>query len=163
MDIRKLDGSEYGGSFPLRRLQKCVPSLPTEFDVIARRKNQCILQSKMSWSRSNIRRAETWRQSHAFYSSNYGGHDFGDDGNSLFLWRFLPTGPILPTMTAALLFSFVICSLARYRPNVLASVEDSKLFLLFDVFCQEADGFLIPTFRNLLFGRSLQIAGSGYT
>jgi hypothetical protein len=54
-----------------------------------------------------------------------------------------------------LLLAFALASLYRYRPNLLDSIESSKISLIFDVFLNEADGFLLPAFRNLIYGELL--------
>ena len=54
----------------------------------------------------------------------------------------------MSSASASLLLSFTLASLARYRPHLVDSVEASKLNLVFEVFQNEADGFMIPMFRN---------------
>lgn len=59
--------------------------------------------------------------------------------------------PLIPAASAAMMFSFVAGSMARYRPELVARLESSRVFLLFDVFVKEVDRFMLPMFRNLLY------------
>lgn len=66
-----------------------------------------------------------------------------------------PSAPILPTISASLLLSFVFSCLACYRAHLLGRVETSRVNLLCEVFANEADSFMLPSFRNLLHGESV--------
>jgi hypothetical protein len=88
---------------------------------------------------------------------NYGGHGI-EEGSPLafevgcqYKWHGLARKPLIPTLTAALLLSFALASIARYRPEIARAVEETSLNVLLDTFVTEADAIVIPSMRNLLF------------
>ncbi len=98
-----------------------------------------------------------------FKACNFGAQHVNANLTVEYLWRFDRSSPILPTLTAGLLLSFVLASLARYRANILDRVESSKVNLLCEVFASEADGFMLPAFRNLLYAETMYAATVAYT
>ena len=98
-----------------------------------------------------------------FRACNFGGQQVNGNLSVEFMWRFERASPILPTLTAGLLLSFVLASLSRYRANIVNRVESSKVNLLCEVFSSEADGFMIPAFRNLLYAETMYANAAAYT
>lgn len=94
---------------------------------------------------------------------NFGGQEVDANGHVAFSWQVNSGSPLIPTLSASLLLSFVLASLSRYRPNLLDHVETSKVNLLFDVYSSEADGFVIPAFRNLLYGQTMFMSSVLFT
>ena len=74
----------------------------------------------------------------------------------------VPSGPWrrVPTPSATLLLAFMLGSLARYRPTLAANLAESRLSLPLDAFVNEADGYALPAFRNLLYREELTVTRS---
>ena len=91
---------------------------------------------------------------------NFGGHhviEYFNNPKSYYSWYSMNHKEFIPTITASLLLSFSFASIVRYRPILLNKLMDSRLNFLFDIFVREADGFLLPAFRNLLYREELAI------
>ena len=85
---------------------------------------------------------------------NFGGHTvvFNESKMEIeYNWYSMKYKDMISTLTASLLFSFSYASIARYRPSILNQLMNSRYNLIFDVFMKEADGHLLPSFRNLLY------------
>lgn len=149
--------------FPAKRMGSAMPLLRQRYRLKSKETARRVYVSKSSWSETNRERAERFHQDSALQLVNFGGQQVGDDGIVYHYWRFRPESPLIPTVSAGLLLAFVLASLARYRANVLNSVQNSKVNLLCDVFASEANGFIIPAFRNLLYGEPMYIRRTAYT
>ncbi len=155
-----------GVSFPRKRLHDAVPFLRTDFSLIERKGPLMVFDSNQGWSDGNRARAEKYLENTVIKAVNYGGHQMVESlgrVNLTFSWRFERSGPMMPTLTAGMLLSFALACLSRYRANMLCRVENSGINVLCDVFCEEADGFMMPAFRNMLLGRSTGISQALYT
>jgi len=117
--------------------------------------NRLSYRSRTEWS-SEVH-ARIWHQQKCMKLINFGGHRFVEQPlmnpsiKCIYSWSSVSRKRLLPTLTAALLLSFGLSSIVRYRPILWKHIEDSELNMLVNVFIHESDGMLIPTFRNLLF------------
>ena len=97
-----------------------------------------------------------------FQLVNYGGHlttpVAGGNLNITYYWRGMRYKPLIPTLSAALLLSFSLDSIYRYRPNLIRHIEESELSLLLDVFISESDALILSALRNLLFREGIVIS-----
>jgi hypothetical protein len=145
--------------FPLKRLYKAAPTLNSDYILKQRHQHSAEFESIQRWTTNSRERADKFHDDVALRLVNFGGQDIDQNLAVNFMWRFDGKSLLLPTLTAALLLSFALASLARYRPNLLDRVETSKINLLCEVFSNEADGFIIPAFRNLLYKQSMYLLG----
>jgi len=117
--------------------------------------NRLSYRSRIEWS-SDVD-ALNWHREKCMKLINFGGHRFIEQTlmeprvKCIYSWSTVSRKRLLPTLTAALLLSFGLSSIARYRPILWKHIEDSELNILINVFIHESDGMFIPTFRNLLF------------
>jgi hypothetical protein len=149
--------------FPAKRMGSAMPILRQLYAVGPRERTSRTYVSKQTWTEGNKARAERFHERNGLLLVNFGCQSVGIRGGVSREWRFRPDTPLIPTLTAGLILSFVPASLARYRANLLSTVEDSRLNLLCEVFINEADGFMIPAFRNLLYGEAQYISRADYT
>ena len=150
-------------TLPVNRFRQAIPELGSQFRITQHQKHLTEFESNQNWTPGNRERAQAFLEDVAFRAANFGGQFVGPNLNVEYLWRFERTSPILPTLTAGLLLSFVLASLSRYRANILDRVESSKVNLLCEVFASEADGFMIPAFRNLLYREAMYVNPTPYT
>ncbi len=157
--------------FPLRRLYTAMPSLQTRYQLVGQGEAERTFLSRDKWSSGYKARAERFHSEMALKFVNFGGQQFSDEqspnpiyGQSkiIYGWRLGDTS-LLPTLTAGLLLSFSLASLCRYRASLLDRIEGSRINLLLEVFSGEADGFIIPAMRNLLYAETLYIHPSKHT
>jgi len=141
-------------SYPSTRISTALPSLHSDYTLTNKEPLQRGYISKQRWTLQNKDRAVRYHEDRALKMINYGGQTISPDLQINFRWSATPDSPLIPTMSASLLLSFVLASIARYRPNLLDRVESSKVNLLCETFSNEADGFMLPAFRNLLYGQS---------
>jgi hypothetical protein len=149
--------------FPLNRLYKAMPALHTLYKPQQKRGHTRTFESRQKWSLGNKERAEIFHDSMAMKFINFGAQEIDRTGQANYFWRVAKNCHILPTLTASLLLSFALASLSRYRANVLDRVESSQVNLLLEVFANEADGFVIPAMRNLLYAETLYVQPVGFT
>jgi hypothetical protein len=151
-------------AFPIKRLYSVMPRLREQYSCEPRDNGSSrTFVSKRTWTLSNRPRAERFHNDTKLKVSNFGGHMVDANCVSHYSWPVNPGLPIIPTMSAALLLSFTLSSLCRYRANILDRVESSRVNLLCEVFANEADGFIIPTMRNLLHADHLCVHSAPYT
>jgi len=150
-------------NFPLGRLYRAAPALKSQYTLKQKHRHSAEFESRQRWTVSNRERAEKYHDDLALRIINFGGQQVDQNRAEHFMWRFDSTSDLLPALTASLLLSFTLASLARYRANVLDRVEGSKINLLCEVFSNEADGFIIPAFRNLLYAESMYMSASQFT
>lgn len=164
-DIRTPSGrsGDIAARFPARRMGSAMPFLRENYILRSRTTAKRVYESRTSWSVANRERAERFHQEAALKLVNFGGQHVGVDGIVHHFWRFRPDTPLIPTLTSGLLLAFVLASLARYRANTLHRVQNSKINLLCEVFASEANGLMIPAFRNLLYGEAMYIRRTEYT
>ena len=145
------------------KIERAMPALQYEYlkeDVSS--KNRLSYKSRTEWS-SEVT-ARTWHQKKCMKLINFGGHRFveiflmNQRIDCMYSWSSVSRKRLIPTLTAALLLSFGLSSIARYRPILWKNIEDSELNMLINVFIHESDGMLIPTFRNLLFREEMCIS-----
>jgi hypothetical protein len=149
--------------FPIKRVYQAIPWLKTDYALVSRSANHRRFVSNQRWPATELDKAALHHKAVALKAINLGGHLADEQGLVRFQWRFCPDTPLLPTASACLLLSFTLASLYRYRPNLLDSIESSRVNLIFDVFLNEADAFLLPAFRNLLYGEILCLYRTRFT
>lgn len=154
-------GDLKGHRLPRSRLEQALPFLRTEYLCSAKRDLHLNYKSVTNWDEADHVQAMTWHNVRAFKAMNFGARSL-DDGIAHHIWYTVPRAPILPALTASLLLSFVLASVARYRPNLTAQLEDSRLNIVVDVFTAESDCFVIPALRNLLYKEELSLETIGY-
>jgi len=157
LDSSKPVGAPGKARFPLKRIYDAMPDLKTQYRAQQRQGHSRTFQSVQKWTPGNKERADKFHNEMAFKFFNYGGQEGNPNRGLHFGWRVWPNSQLLPTLTAGILLSFALSSLARYRANILDRVEGSKIHLLFEIFANEADGFLIPAMRNLLYAETLYV------
>src|SRR4029077_1490512 len=104
---------------PSHRFRRAIPELASQFRVTQNQQHSIEFESIQQWSPGNRQRAQEFLNEIAFRVANFGGQQVNDNLSVEYLWRFERSSPILPTVTAGLLLSFVLASLARYRANIL--------------------------------------------
>ncbi len=146
--------------FPLRRLYEAMPELKTEYRPEQTTGHQRSFWSKQFWTSGNRSRAEKFHQQRCLRFLNFGGEAVFTipQLRTEYIWRVEPDTPLIPTLTAGLLLSFALASLSRYRANLLDRIESSQINLICEVFANEADGFMVPAMRNLLYAESVHFA-----
>lgn len=111
--------------------------------------------SKRDWEVEKFAEAEAAHRHLVRPLVNFGGHRIDlilhNAPNGHYFWYMAPDGVLLPTVTAMLILSFFLSSLARYRPTLLLKLANTSFSHVSDAFLSEATGVLIPTFRNMLF------------
>ncbi len=162
VDRENPEGNPGTARFPLKRLYSAIPCLKSEYEPEHATGHVRTFVSRRQWSAGNRERAEAFHGGVAPRFLNLGGEIFAG-GRAQSTWVVARDCQILPTLTAGLLVSFVLASLCRYRANLLARVEDSPINLLCDVFANEADRFMIPSMRNLLYNDVLYLSQVPFT
>lgn len=159
------DSLERPASLTKKRLERAIPELRRMFTVTAQKKDRLDYRSKSSWLDQAA--AQAWHSRRCLKVVNYGGHRI-EEGPPLgyeevcqYQWHGLPRKPLVPTLTAALLLSFALASIARYRPWIARAVEETSLNVLLDTFVAEADAIVIPSMRNLLFREEVCVKPEG--
>ena len=145
---------------PVDRLEQTLPHIKTAYKLKQRTDRLVIYSSKQEWVETDLESAQLFHRQSCFKAANAGGHQkYEDAGEPMtqFLWYLAPRTAVLPTMTASLMFAFVLASICRYRPCLVRQLEESRLNLLADVFVRESPGVLVPTFRNLLYKEWLTV------
>jgi len=140
-----------------------MPLLKSDYKLIEHNSTIRKYKSKRKWSKNGFNRAEKTHYNNMLKMMNYGGQNYSLDGECFYSLKFGKNEPILPTLTATLIFSFILSSFARYRANIIDQSESSKLNLLFDVFTNEADYYMIPAIRNLLYNETVALAQKIYS
>lgn len=146
-----------------KKIENSMPILKIEYKMVNQSKDSITYQSIKSWTKKV--NAEEHHKNNCLKIINFGGHQISKTIPKLELKYFcycLGRKEFLPTLTASLLLSFSFASLVRYRPILLKSLVNSRLNLLFDVFTNEIDGYLIPSFRNLLYREELFVRQTDY-
>lgn len=168
-DLRISNFHQPSGSakFPLGRVIGAHPRLSEEFTRSKVSPSHYRVRSKQAWSAGNRDRAAQFHEAIMLQICNFGAQRLssmlGARPTVSYEWYVHPETAILPTISAGLLLAFVMASLARYRANIMDRMENSKINLLHEVFSNECDGFMIPAFRNLLYGECMYVASMNYT
>lgn len=143
--------------FPAAVFEEALPLLTSDFVRREITDTMALYVSKRSWNQSDFENAIAFRNKTAWQCVNFGGHSFVQESSNEesleWIWQYHKRCRLLATLPASLLTSFLFSSLARYRPNLLDSVEETKINLLGRMFLAENPGFMIPAFRNLYYGR----------
>jgi hypothetical protein len=119
---------------------------------------QTALLSRARWATADEETAERDHQQAAQRLVNLGGQRVVGPSAIRYAWRWAPDAPILPTLSAALMLSFVLSSLYRYRAGLLDRIESSEISLILETFEGESDAIVLPGLRHLLYGRPLFIS-----
>jgi hypothetical protein len=161
------EGDPGNAKFPLKRLYRAMPDLKTKFRAQQKKGYTRTFESLQKWTAGNKPRAEKFHDEMALRFMNFGAQMvvgvLGGPPAVQWAWRIEPNSDLLPCLTSGIMLSFVLASLSRYRADVLDRVENSKINLLFEVFASEADGFLIPAMRNLLYAETLYVRLTEFT
>lgn len=154
---------ETPSQLPIRKIFRAIPSLRTDYRLHKSNNQLRTYISKKKWSINNQKRAEYYHNTQVLKMINYGSHEINPlDGKIKLGWSYNPQTRILPVLTASLILSFALSSLSRYRANLLSRSENTRLISMFEVFVNEADYFMIPAFRNLLYGHNLHVTRRVY-
>lgn len=139
------------------RLERAMPVLRTDYALRSKSKSRLTYQSKRSWT--SYAEAEQYHKATCRHMINFGGHFTQPERvNSVYRWHSVSGVPLIPTLTACLLLSFSLASVARYRPLLAAEASGSPISLLIDVFVRESDSTVIPALRNLLYRQEVTIS-----
>jgi hypothetical protein len=145
-------------------LEAAMPILRTAYSSVASNKGILNYRSRHSWDEASKSEAVEAHRKYMLKCINYGGHVVTERVHpqfGMYRWYFVKRSLMLPTSTASLLFASCLASLVRYRPALTEKLEGSRLNILRETFVNEADGYLIPMFRNLLFREELAIQSLG--
>lgn len=152
--------------FPSKRLGVAAPFLKKDYAMIEQRGGHRQYRSRRSWTKENLAAAEEYHYSTCLQLLNFGAQAITQTRGGTFnmatvdvhhRWSFTTSDPLLPALTASLLLSHAHSSISRYRPNLLGKIDSSRINLLFDSFALEADGLMVPAFRNLLSGETVHL------
>jgi hypothetical protein len=162
------EGDPGNAKFPLKRIYQAMPDLKTKYRAQQKKGHTRTFESRQNWTPGNMARAEKFHEDMALRFFNFGGQIvggvvLGGPPPARWSWRLEPNSGLLPCLTSGLLLSFVLASLSRYRADVLGRVENSKINLLFEIFTNESDGFIIPAMRNLLYAETMYVRLSEFT
>lgn len=133
---------------PKAAIERSMPVLCQEYKREIQEAKRIVYASKKTWAAQQD--AVKWHRETCRYCINFGGHAWLPP-SALYKWRYSPRVAILPTMTATLVLGFALASIMRYRPQLAEKIEDSPINVLLQTFMSEADAYVIPTFRNLLY------------
>ena len=150
-------------SFPTRRMARVFPTLASDYELQRSDEPDRVYLSRQRWSLGKKQQAVASHEEKCLKLVNFGAQIVEEDHFVRFVWRTHSDLPVIPSGSAGLLLSFALASLARYRPSLQEQVGGSKVSLLFEIFMSESSGFLIPMFRNLLYGETTYIGRTPYT
>lgn len=135
-----------------RKLERALPTLVRDYSKFQFSRERLVYLSNKWWPVGDERKAHEGHRKLCFRCVNFGGHSERE-----YQWLELPRVPLLPTLTSCLLFSFVLSSIARYRPVLASRVENSQMNLIVDTYIQESDAMFLPAIRNLLYREEMYI------
>ncbi len=137
-----------------RRIERYNPLLTSAFQYVSGSPNLLRYQSTQQWKLDDTVASENAYRTMMRQLVNYGAQSvFQNDRH--YAMMYTERGPLLPTLSAAMMLSFTLASVFRYRPHLVEKLQESRLNLLVDVFLEESAGFMVPAFRNLLYGEEL--------
>lgn len=144
-----------------RRIQRAIPLLRKEYIRDSKSAAPLRYRSRMKWKTEDQARKQ--HRKNCIQMINYGGHFVipGEEVTS-YRWQGVSRIPLMPTLTASLLLAFSLSCMVRYRPGILTKAMSSPINLLIETFVQEADGCVIPAFRNLLYREELSVGTVPY-
>lgn len=158
-------GATLGKKFrelPSAWLERAMPTLPKQYERAETSQHSVTYLSKNSWA--NEKSAVKWHKATCMKFINFGGQvvrsappQFGGD-KAYYVWHGLFGRPLVPTLTACLLFSFFLSSIFRYRPGLSSKLLESELNVITEAFIQESEGLVIPAMRNLLYREELRFS-----
>ena len=150
-------------SLTKQRVEKAMPDLARSYNLTKRQRHMLVYRSQRGWDTEKDALRE--HRQNCMRLINYGGHMIQQDmlgTNSIsYLWHGIARKPLLPTLSGALLLSFGLASICRYRPGLSKRVERSEVNLLLDIFVAEADAIVLPAMRNLLYREEVVISSMG--
>ena len=144
------------------RIERAMPSLRLHYQKVSTSYDSIVYHSKAGWHSQST--AIRNHRSHCLQFVNYGGHSVFLQGGLTYnpsveySWHGISRKPLLPTLTGALLLSFGLASIARYRPVLAKRTEGSNVNVLLDTFIGEADAIVISAMRNLLYREETYIS-----
>lgn len=139
------------------KIETAMPKLRSKYNLFSKTANSFTYHSKEEFVNEKL--ALRHHKENGLKIINYGGHVTDNGGqDTLYRWYSMKNKYFIPTITSSLMLLFSFASIARYRPNILNCVESSNLNLLFDVFVNEVDGYMLPVFRNLLYREDMYIS-----
>ena len=147
---------------PIRRIFKAIPLLRDNY-YLHSVEGERIYYSKKGWSLNNKIRAQNFHTSNMLKVINYGSQVYNPYSEEVITgWYYNPCSRLLPVLSASLILSFCLSSIARYRANLLSKSENTRISSMFEVFVNESDYYMIPSFRNLLFGNTIHVTRIDY-
>ena len=144
-----------------RRVEKAMPDLVRYYTLTKHQRHTLLVyRSQQGWKAEED--ALENHKSTCMRLINYGGHRVVAQSpftkSSLqYGWYGVARKGLLPTLSAALLLSFGLASISRYRPALARHIEGSEINVLLDVFVAEADAIVIPAMRNLLYREEIVV------
>ena len=157
--IQLQNNSDSGANLSKRRVEKAMPDLDQYYTLTKCQRRTLVYRSQQGWKAEEDARKQ--HKSMCMRLINYGGHQVIQTqltGNSLqYEWHGIARKGLLPTLSAALLLSFGLASISRYRPALARRIEGSEINVLLDVFVAEADAIVIPAMRNLLYREEIVV------
>ena len=139
------------------RIEKAIPSLGSSYSLYQKTSDSLTYRSIQSWTQQ--KRANKRHIDLCFKIINFGGHRVYDANCPMmkYSWFGFSRTALLPTLTCILLSSFAFASISRYRPNLIDSLVNSPMQLIFDTFANETDTVFLSSLRNLLFREEVAI------
>ena len=149
-------------SLTKQRVEKAMPDLARSYRVTKRQRHMLVYRSQRGWQSEKDALHE--HKEACIRLINFGGHLISQnvlETSIDYMWHGIARKPLLPTLSAALLLSFGLASICRYRPGLAKRVERSEVNLLLDIFVAEADAIVLPAMRNLLYREEVVISSMG--
>ena len=160
IQLQCLNSSGSKASLSRQSIVKAMPDLVQDYTLTERQRHTLVYRSQQGWKAEED--ALENHKSTCMRLINYGGHRVVAQSpftkSSLqYEWHGVARKGLLPTLSAALLLSFGLASVSRYRPALARRIEGSEINVLLDVFVAEADAIVIPAMRNLLYREEIVV------
>ena len=150
------DGNGSKASLSRQRVEKAMPALARAYTLTEDQRATLVYRSQQDWKVKED--ALKKHKSTCMRLINYCGHRVqAGTLQPQYQWHGIPRKGLLPTLSAALLLSFGLASISRYRPALARRIEGSEVNVLLDVFVAEADAIVIPAMRNLLYREEIMV------
>ena len=150
------DSNGSKASLSKQRVEKAMPGLDQYYTLTKCQRHTLVYRSQQGWKAEEDARKQ--HKSMCMRLINYCGHRVqAGIIQQQYQWHGIPRKGLLPTLSAALLLSFGLASISRYRPALARHIEGSEINVLLDVFVAEADAIVIPAMRNLLYREEIVV------
>lgn len=159
IQLQCLNSTGSKASLSRQSIGKAMPDLVQHYTLTKHQGHTLVYRSQQGWKVKSD--ALKKHKSTCMRLINYGGH-YSQTGapetfEQQYQWHGIARKGLLPTLSAALLLSFGLASISRYRPALARRIEGSEINVLLDVFVAEADAIVIPAMRNLLYREEVVI------